>query len=75
MSFRDNAFPLMEGKVNLMSGTYNDGIFVCVDSGSLSVEFNSNTETIVCNAGDAYRVYDAIGITIVSGTFHVNDRG
>jgi len=71
-SYKDNALPLEEGKVNLTSGTIEGGgVFVCISEGELTVTWNTdNTDTLNCLAGDAINLRNSKSVQIVSGKFH-----
>jgi len=65
------AFPLLENKVNLTTGTHSViGLFHCVEDGSVTVAWASTgTAVIACIAGDDYGFSGKV--TITSGTFHI----
>ena len=73
MGYRRNAFPLVEGGVNLGASLHqNGGTFMCVTAGNIQVTFNSDaTSTIVCTHGDVYACMGDIKIVeIIDGVFH-----
>lgn len=74
MSFKENAFPLTQGQVNLTSGTFTDkDIFFCVADGSITITWGDATTSVIpMRAGDAVNVsYVATSVAITTGTFHI----
>jgi hypothetical protein len=75
MSFKENAFPLGKGKLNLTSGTRTDmaRVYWCVDNGTLTITWSdASTTDIDLVSGDAVKIENtATSVEIVSGTFHV----
>ena len=78
MSFKDNAFPIMKGNINLTSGTKTGGdlgVFWCSVAGSLTITWEDATTTVLALAvGDAVDFRQDPGITsvaITTGTFHI----
>jgi len=72
MSYKKNALPLREGKVNLVNGVVlGGGVYVCVEEGSLNIIWASGgTDTIYCVAGDAYDFVEVTSVEVASGIFH-----
>lgn len=72
MAYTDNALPLNIGKVNLTSGVYQDGVYVAVEDGELTVVWKDNldSDVISCIAGQAFRIVNSESVTISSGKFH-----
>ena len=73
MDYKSNAFPVGKGKVNLTTGTFGGGVFLCVVDGDLLVTWaDDTTDTLSLTAGDAINaVRTAKTVGIVSGTFHI----
>lgn len=70
MSYKDNSFPLTKGNVNLTSGTYDDGAYLCTVDGSLTITWSDNTsDTINVVEGLAVNVIGSKSVVITSGTF------
>ena len=65
------AFPLLEGKVNLTSGTVECANLIhCAEEGSVSIEWASGTTaTIAMLPGNDYGFSGLV--TITSGIFHI----
>ena len=75
MGYKDNAMLLSENKVNLDSGAYSEGVYLCVEAGDLTVVWSSGeTDTISCLAGDAFMIKSVQSVTISSGKFHYQNR-
>lgn len=72
MTYRGNSFPLVKGQVNLTSGTYGAGIYLCTVDGSISVTWSDSTsDTITCTKGEAFNLLSGVtDVTITDGTFH-----
>ncbi len=67
------AVPLVEGKINLTSGTrVTNGIIHCVEDGDITLEWASggNFTTLSTVAGEDF-AYEGI-VTIVSGMYHLS---
>ena len=67
------AMELLEGKVNLNTGTHSVKTLVhCVEDGSITVTWQSgNTDTVDMVAGQDYALND-VEINISSGKYHIN---
>jgi len=72
MTYRGNSFPLVEGQVNLTSGTYGPSVYLCAEDGSLSITWESGSaDTVNCVQGEAYNLVNGVtNVTVTSGTFH-----
>ena len=72
MTYRDNSFPINKGKVNLTTGTFGGGAFLCTVDGSLVVTWDDDsTDTIACITGDAFNIKGCKTVEITAGTFHI----
>mgnify|MGYP000459734034 CR=1 FL=1 len=76
MSWKENAFPLGEGKVNLTSGTITDlpKVFLCVAAGNLTITWADGVKTSIVglSIGDAVEVEGtATSVAITTGTYHI----
>lgn len=76
MSYKENAFPIGMGKVNLTSGIRTDTlVYWCVADGTLQVTWSdATTDDIALIAGDAVNIENSSTVTsveITAGTFHV----
>ena len=78
MSYKENAFPLGQGKLNLTTGTITIGsnprVLWCRVAGTLTITWPDTTTTVVSLAvGEAVEVEaTATSVAITTGTFHVN---
>jgi len=73
MSYQDNAFPILEGGVNIgPSINQGGGYYLCVAAGNIQITFNTGAKsTIVCTAGQLFDLTTSIKIIeIVDGIFH-----
>ena len=72
MRYRDKSFPLKQGNVNLTSGSYSGGVFLCASLGNLTITWEDDTQDSVDVAqGQALNIsYGVKSVTINSGTFH-----
>jgi len=72
MTYRGNSFPLVEGQVNLTSGTYKGGVYLCAEDGSISITWASGgVDSITCTQGEAFNLVNGVdSVTITAGTFH-----
>lgn len=74
MSFKENAFPIGKGKLNLTSGTRTDKlVYWCRVAGNLTITWSDDTTTVIAlTAGEAVDIEDtAKSVTVTTGTFHV----
>ena len=74
MSWKENAFPIGQGKLNLTTGTRTDNrIYWCRADGSLTITWPDTTTTVISLlAGEAVDIEDtATSVAITTGTFHV----
>ena len=76
MSWKENAFPLGQGKVNLTTGTITTmpKVFLCVADGSITITWADGVSTSVISltAGNAVEVEaTATSVAITTGTFHI----
>ena len=75
MSWKENAFPLGQGKVNLTTGTITTlpKVFLCAVAGSITITWpDTTTSVIALTAGDAVEVEaTATSVAITTGTFHI----
>ena len=75
MSWKENAFPLGAGKVNLTSGTRTDLplVYLCAEDGTITITWADTTTSVISMvAGDAVHVENtATSVAITTGTFHV----
>ncbi len=67
------AFPLVEGRVNLTTGTHTNIYAVhCVVGGTITITWPSGaTDDILCAGGDDFSLLNATSVLIVNGTFHL----
>ena len=69
------AFPLIQGQVNLTSGTYTDiHLIYCVADGNITITWpDGTTSTIICAANDVFTVgsNQQVEVVAASGTFHL----
>lgn len=66
------AFPLLQGTVNLTSGTYIATVARCVAAGNLTITWQDGTTAVIaCVAGDYYSIPAGPSCTVSSGTFHL----
>lgn len=76
MSYKENAFPLGQGKLNLTTGTITvlPRVFWCRVDGSLTITWPDTTTTVVTMlVGEAVEVEGtATSVAITTGTFHIN---
>ena len=75
MSWKQNAFPLGQGKVNLTTGTITTlpKVFLCAADGSLTITWQDTTTSVIdMTAGNAVEVEaTATSVAITTGTFHI----
>ncbi len=76
MSFKENAFPIGQGKLNLtsISGVRTDTlVYWCRADGSLTITWaDTSTEVVELSKGEAVRIENtAVSVAITTGTFHV----
>ena len=72
MSYKENMIPIRQGNINLTSGTYGTGGYICQEDGVLTITWlDTTTENLNLVAGDAvdFSSVDCESITIVSGSF------
>lgn len=70
MSYKDNSFPLTKDNVNLTSGTYADGAYLCTVAGSLTITWSDTTSDVIDVAeGLAVNVIGSKSVAITTGTF------
>ena len=68
------AMPLIQGQVNVTSGTFQDiTVLYCVLDGDIIITwFDLTTTTVSCTEGDAFTLPgDHTDIEVSSGTFHL----
>lgn len=76
MSYKENAFPVGKGKLNLTTGTRlmtGNQVYWCRADGSLTITWADATTTVISMlVGEAVQVEGtATSVTITTGTFHV----
>ena len=74
MSFKENAFPIGKGKIELTSGTRTDNlVYWCRADGTLTFTFEDDTTKVVTLiTGEAIRPEATIkSVTITTGTFNL----
>ncbi len=75
MSYKENSFPIGQGKVGLTSGTRTDlaRVYWCVGDGTLRITWADASFTdLNLVAGDAVNIENtATSVQITAGTFHV----
>lgn len=74
MNFKENAFPIGKGKIELTTGTRTDNlVYWCRSDGTLTVTWSDDTTTVVTLlAGEAVNVEGtAKSVAITTGTFNV----
>ena len=72
MSYRENSFPLSKGKVNLTTGTFGGGAFLCTVAGDLTITWDDDTTSVVsCLEGNAFNIVSSKSVEITSGTYQV----
>ena len=70
MSYQENGFVITEGRVNLVAGKALSGVIVCIESGDITVTWDSNeTSTITIPEGMSLNLKKAKSAVVVSGTF------
>lgn len=70
MGFPSNSFPISQGKVNLGVGKVVNNEILCIEEGSITVEWdNGATDTIAVPLGISLNLKYAKKATIVSGMF------
>lgn len=76
MSYKENAFPIGQGKLNLTTGTITTlpKVLWCRVDGSLTVTWPDTTTTLITLvAGEAVEIEaTATSVAITTGTFHTN---
>lgn len=78
MSYKENAFPVGKGKLNLTTGTIaiagNPRVLWCRVAGTLTITWSDATTTVISlGVGEAVEVEaTATSVAITTGTFHVN---
>lgn len=76
MSYKENAFPLGQGKLNLTTGTFTTlpRVLWCRVAGTITITWPDTTTTVVAlSVGEAVEVEaTATSVAITTGTFHVN---
>ena len=76
MSYKENAFPLGKGKLNLTTGTFTElpRVLWCRVAGNITITWSDATTTVVSlGVGEAVEVEGtATSVAITTGTFHVN---
>lgn len=71
MSYIKNSFPILQGKVNLTTGTISGGTILCVEDGTLTVTWkDDSTSSVDMVAGLAIDLTNAKSASIDSGTYH-----
>ena len=75
MGFKENAFPIGKGKVNLTSGSRTDKlVYWCTEAGTLTVTWQDDTTSVLTlAAGDAVNMNDLSvkSVAITTGTYNV----
>lgn len=78
MSYKENAFPVGKGKLNLTTGTIaiagNPRVLWCRGDGSLTITWSDATTTVITLVyGEAVEIEaTATSVAITTGTFTVN---
>ena len=74
MSFKNNAFPIGKGKLNINTGVRTDNLsYWCRVDGILTITWSDATTTAISLvAGEAVNIEStATSVTITSGTWHI----
>ena len=74
MSWKENAFPIGKGMLNLTTGSRTDTrIYWCRVDGSLTITWSDDTTTVIdLLVGEAVDIEDtAKSVAITTGTFHI----